>query len=93
MRGANRKGDVEIGVVVEEPVDDVRRLARGRRQKLGVERRVATGEVGVEGDDGLRPCCALTAPTASPGPPTGKCCPSELEIAPEPKNAASGCLC
>ena len=44
--------------MVEEPVDDVRRLARGRRQKLGVERRVATGEVGVEGDDGLAavPC-------------------------------------
>jgi len=37
--------NVEISIVVEKPVNNVRGLAGGRRQELDVERRVAAGEV------------------------------------------------
>lgn len=47
-------GDREIGGMMEEPVQDVRRLAGGGGDDLGVEGRIAVGDVGVEGDGRLR---------------------------------------
>ena len=43
----------DLALVIEQPVQDMQRLARRRRDHLGVERRVAVGEVRVELDAGL----------------------------------------
>jgi hypothetical protein len=40
-------------VVIEKPIEDVRRLARGRRDHLGIERPELVGDVGIERDAGL----------------------------------------
>ena len=40
--------DVEIGVMVEQAVDDMGSLTRRSRQKLGVERREPVGDMGVD---------------------------------------------
>jgi len=40
--------DVDRAFVVHEPVENMRRLAGVRRDDLGMERRVAIGDVGVE---------------------------------------------
>ena len=47
--------DVQIGAVVEQPVEHLRRLARGSRDNGGMERRVAIRDMTVEGDGRLRP--------------------------------------
>ena len=46
-------GDAQPGAVMEQPVEHVRRLGRGRRDDLGVERAELVGDVGVERDAGL----------------------------------------
>ena len=48
VRVMNR--DVEIGMVVEQPVDNMRGFTGGRRQKLGMERCEAVRDVGVDRD-------------------------------------------
>jgi hypothetical protein len=40
-------------IVIEKPVEDVRRLARGCRDHLGIERPELVGDVGIERDAGL----------------------------------------
>ena len=44
--------DRDLALVVEQPVEHVQRLARRRRDQLGVERRVAVGEMRVDLDSG-----------------------------------------
>ena len=45
--------DRDLALVIEQPVEHMQRLAGGRRDHLGVERRVAVGEVRVELEPGL----------------------------------------
>jgi len=85
-------GDAEVCLMVEQAVDDVRRLA-GAGDRRGVERRVAVGYVRVEQRRRLAAVWALNAPTASPRPAVGKCWPSELDTSAAPNRAASGWLC
>jgi len=47
--------DMQIGAVVEQPVEHLCRLARRRGDNGGMERRVAIRDVAVEGDGRFRP--------------------------------------
>ncbi len=47
--------NMQIGTVVEQPVQHLRGLARGRRDDGGMERRVAIRDMAVEGDGRLCP--------------------------------------
>ena len=41
-------------IVIEKPIEDVRRLARGHRDHLGIERPKLVGDVGIEGSISVR---------------------------------------
>ncbi len=61
----------DLALVVEQPVEDMRGFAGGRRNHLGVERCVAVGEVRVELDSGFIAVMGVdtapvTAETAGP---------------------------
>jgi hypothetical protein len=45
--------DAQAGLMLQKAVQDMRRLRRGRRDDLGLERPELVGDVGVERDAGL----------------------------------------
>lgn len=47
--------DVQIGTVMEQPVQHLRRLARGCGDDGGMKRRVTIRDMAVKGDGRLRP--------------------------------------
>lgn len=45
--------DGEVGTVMEQAVENMRRFAGAGRDDPGMERRVTVGDMGVEGDGGI----------------------------------------
>jgi hypothetical protein len=77
-------GDPQIGLVIEQPVQYMRRISDRGGNDLGVKGGVLIGNMSVEG------YFALTWPDASPRPPARNRWPSEEEVAPSPQCAANG---
>ena len=83
-------GDAQPAAVLEQPVQHVRRLGRGRRDDLGVEGAELVGDVGVERDARLVAVAGVDVAERLARPPARKNCPSELEVVPSPQAPASG---
>jgi len=62
-------------IVIEKPIEDVRRLARGRRDHLGIERPELVGDVGIERDAGLVAMACIHVRDCST-------CPASTEVLP-----------
>jgi hypothetical protein len=77
-------------IVIEKPIEDVRRLARGHCDHLGVERPELVGDVGSERHAGLVAMVCIHVPIAVPLPPTRKYCPSDDDVCPAPHIEATG---
>ena len=62
-------------IVIEKPIEDVRRLARGRRDHLGIEPPELVGDAGIEGDAGLVAMACIHVRDCS-------ICPASTEVLP-----------
>src|SRR5277367_5575676 len=62
-------------IVIEKPIEDVRRLARGRRDHLGIEWPELVGDVGIERDAGLVAMACIHVRDCST-------CPASTEVLP-----------
>ena len=62
-------------IVIEKPIEYMRRLARGRRDYLGIERPELVGDVGIERDAGLVAMACIHVRDCST-------CPASTEVLP-----------
>ena len=82
-----------ITLMIEQPVEHMHGFACGCRNHLGVERRVAVGEVRVELDPGFIAVMGIDAARFAAEAAGPKDWPSEEEAEPPPNTAASGSRC